>query len=147
MKEIALEESPRIQAESGTFAPSHGHEPEMVEFRGLLPAQPAGFLGQLSAHERRDVYALLGTFKEVRGLVGAGRLLHSYLKEGPLAAARGRITFREFVRDKNEILQAIYKLRQRINRAAEDVCLILPRVPQSLRKEVRRESVDYCRVS
>jgi hypothetical protein len=101
----------------------------MVEFRGLLPAQPAEFLGQLSESDRRDVYALLGTFKEVRGLVGAGRLLHTYLKEGPLAAARGRITFREFIEEKHEILQAIYALRQRINRAAEEVCLILPRIP------------------
>lgn len=109
---------------------SKGHEVSMVEFRGLLPSQPAGFLGQLSESERRDVYALLGTFKEVRGLVGAGRLLHNYLKEGPLAAARGRITFREFAQKKDEILQAIYALRQRINRAAEEVCLILPRVPE-----------------
>ena len=109
---------------------SRGHVVTMVEFRGLLPAQPAGFLGRLSESERRDVYALLGTFKEVRGLVGAGRLLHAYLKEGPRAAARGRITFREFVQEKSEILQAIYKLRQKINRVAEDVCLILPRVPR-----------------
>jgi hypothetical protein len=102
----------------------------MVEFRGLLPAQPAGFLGKLSESERRDVYALLGTFKEVRGLVGAGRLLHAYLKEGPRAAARGRITFREFIQEKSEILRAIYELRQKINRVAEEVCLILPRVPR-----------------
>ena len=108
---------------------SRGYEVPMVEFRGLLPAQPAGFLGQLSESERRDVYALLGTFKEVRGLVGAGRLLHRYLKEGPIAAARGRISFREFAEVKTEILQAIYALRQKINRAAEEVCLILPRSP------------------
>ncbi len=127
-------------------APRFGgaHEVQMVEFRGLLPAQPAGFLGQLSESERRDVYALLGTFKEVRGLVGAGRLLHTYLKEGPLAAARGRISFREFAKEKSEILQAIFALRQKINRAAEDVCLILPRVPQLRKEEMSRE---YRRVS
>lgn len=109
---------------------SRGHDVTMVEFRGLLPAQPAGFLGKLSEKERRDVYALLGTFKEVRGLVGAGRLLHAYLKEGPRAAARGRITFREFIHEKSEILHAITELRQKINRVAESVCLILPRVPR-----------------
>jgi hypothetical protein len=119
-------------------APGRGHDVEMVEYRGLLPAQPAGFLGQLTDSEKRDVYALLGTFKEVRGLVGAGRLLHTYLKEGPLAAARGRITFREFIQEKSEILQAIYALRQRINRAAEEVCLILPRVPYTRTEEMSR---------
>ena len=124
--------------------PNRGHEVQMVEYRGLLPAQPAGFLGQLSESERRDVYALLGTFKEVRGLVGAGRLLHTYLKEGPLAAARGRISFREFAQEKAEILQAIFALRQKINRAAEDVCLILPRIPQLRKEEMPRE---YRRVS
>ena len=124
--------------------PNRGHEVQMVEYRGLLPAQPAGFLGQLSESERRDVYALLGTFKEVRGLVGAGRLLHTYLKEGPLAAARGRISFREFAKEKAEILQAIFALRQKINRAAEDVCLILPRIPQLRKEEMPRE---YRRVS
>ena len=124
--------------------PNRGREVQMVEYRGLLPAQPAGFLGQLSESERRDVYALLGTFKEVRGLVGAGRLLHTYLKEGPLAAARGRISFREFAQEKAEILQAIFALRQKINRAAEDVCLILPRIPQLRKEEMPRE---YRRVS
>ena len=124
--------------------PARGHEIRMVEFRGLLPEQPAGFLDQLSEHERRDVYALLGTFKEVRGLVGAGRLLHSYLKEGPLAAARGRISFREFAQEKSEILQAIFALRQRINRAAEDVCLILPRTPKLRKEEI---ACEYRRAS
>src|SRR5579862_1270239 len=126
-------ERPQERQVPGTVG--RGHEVRMVEYRGFLPAQPAGFLGQLSDHERRDVYALLGTFKEVRGIVGAGRLLHAYLKEGPLAAARGRITFREYAQEKSEILQAIFALRQRINRAAEEVCLILPRTPQ-LRMEV-----------
>jgi len=124
---------------AGPPARPHPHEVQLVEFRGLLPSQPAGFLVQLTESERRDVYALLGTFREVRGLVGAGRLLHSYLKEGPLAAARGRITFREFLQEKTEIQEAIFALRQKINRAAEDVCLILPRVPHMIRKELPRE--------
>lgn len=138
---VSLEgaKSPQVRA-----LPNRGHEVQMVEYRGLLPAQPAGFLDQLSESERRDVYALLGTFKEVRGLVGAGRLLHTYLKEGPLAAARGRISFREFAQEKAEILEAIFALRQKINRAAEDVCLILPRIPQLRKEEMPRE---YRRVS
>jgi hypothetical protein len=118
----------------------------MVEFSGLLPAQPARFLGGLSEGERRDVYAILGTFKEVRSLVGAGRLLHVYLKEGPLAAARGRISFREFARMKAEILQAIQALRQKINRAAEEIGLILPRVPGERREEDPRDAHELCRV-
>jgi len=138
---------PPIGAPPSPGRSSRGHEVEMVEFRGLLPAQPAEFLGQLSESDRRDVYALLGTFKEVRGLVGAGRLLHTYLKEGPLAAARGRITFREFIEEKSEILQAIYALRQRINRAAEEVCLILPRIPNARTEEMSRANVAVARVS
>jgi hypothetical protein len=106
----------------------------MVEFQGLLPAQPARFLAGLSESERRDVYAILGTFKEVRGLLGAGRLLHHLLREGPLSAARGRISFREFTRAKMELGQAIQALRRKINRAAEEIGLILPRTPG-----VRRE--------
>src|SRR5436190_1044921 len=92
MVAVAQASRPPEGARPQSTSPSRGHDVTMVEFRGLLPAQPAGFLDQLSESERRDVYALLGTFKEVRGLVGAGRLLHTYLKEGPLAAARGRIT-------------------------------------------------------
>jgi hypothetical protein len=107
-----------------------GRDVRLVEFRGLLPEQPAGFLRRLSNFEKRDVYAILGTFKEVRGLVGAARLLHLYLKEGPHAAARGRTTFREFLDEKDEILRDIAALRRRVNRAAENVCLILPHVPQ-----------------
>ena len=147
MKEIAVEERPQGETGKGAGASSRGHDVEMVEFRGLLPAQPAGFLGQLSPHERRDVYALLGTFKEIRGLVGAARLLHSFLKEGPLAAARGRITFREFLQDKKEILQGIYALRQRINRAAENVCLILPRIPRPRLEDACGEVAPAARVS
>jgi hypothetical protein len=105
-------------------------EVRLVEFHGLLPEQPAGFLRRLSEGEKRDVYAILGTFKEVRGLVGAARLLHLYLREGPHAAARGRTTFPEFFSEKDEILRDIAALRAKVNRAAANVCLILPRVPQ-----------------
>jgi hypothetical protein len=121
---------------------SRGHVVTMVEFRGLLPSQPAHFLGHLSDFEKRDVYALLGTYQEVRGLVGAGRLLHAYLKEGPLAAARGRTTFREFLDQKDEILRDIFALREKINRAAENVCLILPRIPQLRIQEVSRDQAS-----
>jgi hypothetical protein len=110
---------------------SRGPDVRMAEFHGLLPAQPAQFLGRLSGTERREVYVLLGTFMEVRGLVGAGRILHRYLKKGPRAAARGRITFGEFAREKTEILTAIRALRRRIDRAAGEVGLILPpRIPR-----------------
>ena len=107
---------------------SRGHVVTMVEFRGLLPSQPAHFLGHLSDFEKRDVYALLGTYQEVRGL-----------KEGPLAAARGRTTFREFLDQKDEILRDIFALREKINRAAENVCLILPRIPYLRIQEVSRD--------
>jgi hypothetical protein len=144
MVAVAEMDLPREVTKSFASGSSRGHEVRMVEFRGLLPAQPAEFLAKLSEEERRDVYALLGTFKEVRGLVGAGRLLHLYIQEGPKAAARGQISFREYLEEKTRILQAIYALRQMINRAAEDVCLVLPRVPQ-LRKE--ENSHDDRRVS
>jgi hypothetical protein len=130
MVAAAQESTPRAGVRPLPGPSSRGQEVAMAEFRGLLPAQPAEFLGLLSETQRRDVYVLLGTFKEVRGLVGTGRLLHRYLKAGPRAAARGRITFGEFVRKKSEILKAIWALRQKINRAAEEVCLILPRMPR-----------------
>lgn len=141
MNTVVTRDLPKPGERPALAPPGRGHDVQMVEFRGLLPAQPAGFLDQLTVAERRDVYALLGTFREVRGLVGAGRLLHSYLKEGPLAAARGRITFREFLTEKSEILEAIFALRQKINRAAEDVCLILPRGPQLRKEEMFRGQV------
>ena len=74
--------------------------------------------------------------------MGAGRLLHAYLKEGPLAAARGRTTFREFLDQKDEILRDIFALREKINRAAENVCLILPRIPQLRIQEVSRDAAS-----
>src|SRR5260370_766342 len=79
--------------------------------------------------ERRDVCVIQGTFKEVRGLAGVARLLDLYLREAPLAAARGRTTFREFLGEKAEILHDISALLEKIHRAAENVSLILPQVP------------------
>ncbi|HLY76022.1 MAG TPA: hypothetical protein VKU80_18030, partial [Planctomycetota bacterium] len=96
--------------------------------------------------ERRDVYAVKGTFLEVRALVGTARLLDSFLREGPHAAARGRTTFREFFDEKDDILHDIRKLREKVNRSASNVCLILPRVPQ-LRMEVSRENDHPLRAS
>jgi hypothetical protein len=124
-----------------------GRDVRLVEFSGLLPAQPASFLARLPNFEKRDVYVILGTFKEVRGLAGAARLLHLFLKEGPFAAARGRTTFREFLDEKDEILRDISALREKVNRAAENVRLILPRVPQLRIEEVRRDDAAYLRVS
>lgn len=113
----------------------------MVAFHSHLPEQLASFLGHLTMSQRRDVYAVQGTFLEVRALVGTARLLDSFLREGPHAAARGRTTFREFFEEKDDILRDIRRLRDKVNRSASNVCLILPRVPQ-LRMEVSRE-IDH----
>ncbi len=118
----------------------------MVPFQAHLPEQLASFLGHLSMSERRDVYAVQGTFLEVRALVGTARLLDSFLREAPHAAARGRTTFREFFVEKDDILRDIRTLRDKVNRSASNVCLILPRVPQ-LRMEVRREDDRPLRAS
>lgn len=107
--------------------------PELVEFRGLLPRQPVQFLSRLAPEQRKDVFTLLGTFGEVRGLVGAGRLLHAYLSEAPFAAARGRITLREFISEKDALQGAIFDLRRKLNRAAEAIRLILPVGPARAR--------------
>jgi len=128
------ESMPKGDTRSLPGGSSRGPEVAMVEFHGRLPAQPAGFLGRLSRNERRKVYVLLGTFKEVRGLVGVGRRLHRYLRQGPLAAARGRITFGEYTQRKAEILRAIHALRLMIHRAALEACLILPRIPHDRRE-------------
>lgn len=122
-------------------------ETRMVSFHAHLPEQLASFLGHLSMSERRDVYALQGTFLEVRALVGTARLLDSFLREAPLAAARGRTTFREFFSEKDDILRDIRALRDKVNKSASNVCLILPRVPQLRNEEVRRENAAAVRVS
>lgn len=124
-----------------------GHLPRLVEWQGLLPEQPASFLSRLSFSDKREVYVLLGFYPEVRGLLGAARLLHAYLKEAPAAAARGRTTFEELSQERADIRREIAALRQKINRLAENVCLILPRVPNLYAEEVRRENAAHRRVS
>jgi hypothetical protein len=99
----------------------------MVEFRGLLPRSTAEYLLRLSPKARRHVVVLMAVFKEVEALAAAGRRLHSYLQELPAAHWNCRITAQEATRRKQEIFQAISALRLKINHAAEEVCLILPR--------------------
>lgn len=130
--------------DGGSF---RGREVRMIEYRGLLPEQPVYFLRRLSFSERRDVYAIRGIFKEVRSLVGTARLLHHYLEEAPRAAARGRTTFQEFLAEKIDLLRDIAALRVKVNRAAANVCLILPRVPQLTMEEVCHEYAGRSRVS
>lgn len=124
-----------------------GQLPRLVEWQGQLPEQPASFLSRLSSSEKREVYVLLGFFPEVRGLLGAARLLHAYIKEAPEAAAQGRTTFEELARERADIRREIAALRQKINRLAENVCLILPRVPKLHAEEVLRDNVAHRRVS
>jgi hypothetical protein len=126
---------------------SRGHVDTMVEFRGFLPAKPAEFLNGLSPNARRHVFTLLGVFKEVRDLVDAGRLLHAYLSVSADATFHSRITGQEFTQEKGEILQAISALRRKINRAAQEACLILPRNHQLRMEEMSRENAAYVRVS
>jgi hypothetical protein len=131
-----------------TFAAAEGaRQTKMVAFHSPLPEQLASFLGHLSMAQRRDVYAVQGTFLEVRALVGTARLLDSFLREAPHAAARGRTTFREFFAEKDDILRDIRVLREKVNRSASNVCLILPRVPQLRNEEVRRENAHPLRAS
>lgn len=131
-----------------TLASAGGaRQTRMVAFQSHLPEQLASFLGHLRVSERRDVYAVQGTFLEVRALVGTARLLDSFLREGPHAAARGRTTFREFFDEKDDILRDIRALRDKVNRSAAGVCLILPRVPQLRNEEVRRENAHPLRAS
>jgi hypothetical protein len=128
--------------------PSAGEtrQTRMVAFHSHLPEQLASFLGHLTMYERRDVYAVQGTFLEVRALVGTARLLDLFLREAPHAAARGRTTFREFFEEKDDILRDIRALRDKVNRSASNVCVILPRVPQ-LRMEASRENDRSLRAS
>jgi hypothetical protein len=105
-----------------------------LRFRGLIPERKAAFLPLLSTQERREVFAVRGTFREVRALIGAARLLDRYLRAAPRAAARGRTSFGEFHESKRELIRDISALREKLNRFAESVWLILPRVPR-IRKE------------
>ncbi len=120
-------------------------EVPLFEFRGLLPKQAAEFLGELNPWETRNVYVLLGSFEEVRALVGTARLLHQYLREGPQCAARGRLTFQEFMDSKEVILRDILALRQKVNVLAEAVSLRLPR--PTMNKENHHAPNGYRRVS
>jgi hypothetical protein len=107
----------------------------LVEYRGQLPRQAAEFLENLSEWDRPAVYPLIGRFEEVRSLLGGGRLLHHCLKEGPHTAARGRITFQEFMDEKEQVHSEILAFRRRLNSLAERLHVRLPRVPES--REVR----------
>ena len=118
-----------------------------VDFRGRLPKQLANFLGRLSIAQRQDVYAVQGTFLEVRVLVGTARLLNCFLREAPHAAARGRMTIGEFMAEKDRLLRDIQTLREKVNRSAANICLFLPRVPQLRRKEDSNDEVSALRVS
>jgi hypothetical protein len=119
----------------------------LVEYRGLLPEPAATFLGRLSDAEKREVYVILGVFPEIRGLLGTARLLHTFLKDSPDAASRGRTTFGEVLDDRFDILSDIDALRHKINRVAENICLTVPRVPLFKMEEVRRVHAAHRRVS
>jgi hypothetical protein len=106
-----------------------GREVILVEYRGLVPEPTAEYLQALSDWERPNVEAILGTFEEVRAILGGARLLHQVLREGPLAAARGRLSFQEFMDEKADLMKQVLGLRRRINETAEKVRLILPRFP------------------
>lgn len=118
-----------------------------VDFRGRLPKQLANFLGRLSIAQRQDVYAVKGTFLEVRVLVGTARLLDCFLREAPHAAARGRMTIGEFMAEKERLLGDIQTLREKVNRSAANICRFLPRVPQLRRKDDFDDDVPPLRVS
>ena len=140
--------APETHGEGASASPGfRTREIRLIDFRSRLPEQLASFLGHLSPAERRDVYAVQGTFLEVRALVGTARLLDAFLREAPLAAARGRTTFCEFLAEKDDILGDIQALREKVNRCAANVCLILPRVPQLRTKEDSREDAPALRVS
>ena len=115
--------------------------------RGPASDDSAHFPGQRPEVGRRDDVTIPGTFKEVRGLLGMARLLDLYLRAAPLAAARGRTSFSEVLDQKVEILRDLSALRQRIHRAAESVCLILPRVPRKNMKEMSGEDAAALRAS
>lgn len=102
----------------------------LVEYQGLLPRQAAEFLEGLSEWDRPTVYPVIGRFEEVRAILGGARLLHLCLKDGPNSAARGRITFQEFMEEKDRVLAEILAFRRRLNGLAERLHLRLPRVPE-----------------
>lgn len=116
---------------AGTKEPLVVPDFTLVEYRGLLPRQAAEFLDGLSEWDRPAVYPVLGRFEEVRALLGGARLLHLCLKDGPHSAARGWITFQEFMEEKDAILGEILAFRRRLNGIAEKLHLRIPRTPES----------------
>lgn len=116
----------------------------LVDFHGQIPKPVAEFLAGLGDWDRRNVYAVLGAFGEVRVMLGTARLLHLYLKEGPQAAAQGRLTFQEFMEEKDAIQKDVFALRRKVNALVEKVSLRLPRIP---RKEPVHGTAPVRRVS
>lgn len=107
----------------------------LVEYRGLLPRPAAEFLAGLSDWDRPAVYPALGRFEEVRSLLRGARILHQCLRDGPRAAARGRVTFQEFMDEKEALAGEILALRRRIHAMAEKLHLRLPRIPEASREK------------
>jgi hypothetical protein len=107
----------------------------LVEYRGLLPRPAAEFLSGLSDWDRPTVYPALGRFEEVRSLLRGARILHQCLRDGPRAAARGRVTFQEFMDEKEALVGEILALRRRIHTMAEKLHLRLPRIPENTREK------------
>ena len=107
----------------------------LVEYRGMLPVQAADFLTNLSDWDRSAVYPVLGRYEEVRALLGSARILHNCLKDGPHSAARGRITFQEFMQEIDAILAEVLAFRRRLNAVAERLNFRLPRLLEH--KEIR----------
>ena len=134
---------PVTGVQPSTDRPVRGDPGSMVEFRGLLPKHTAEYLMRLSPKARRHVVVLMGVFKEVQALAGAGRQLHAYLQELPTAHWNCRITAQEVTHAKDGIFQAIAALRQKINHAAEEVCLILPRNHSPRMEEMNHGQIHH----
>jgi len=120
-------------------------EVTLVEYRGLVPEPTAEYLRTLSEWELPNVEGILGTYEEVRAILGGARLLHRILREGPFAAARGCLSFQELMDEKAHLMEQVMNLRRRIHKTAEKVRLILPRFPQ--RKENGHGHPAHRRVS
>jgi len=110
------------------------HENRLVEYRGLLPERSAWLLKRLAEPHRPFVQFMLGMFPEDRTHISSGWLLHDYLEEAPRAAARGRLTFEEVMEVKEELMRELLGFRRKLNRHAEAIGLILPRLPERKRE-------------
>jgi hypothetical protein len=106
------------------------HENRLVEYRGLLPERSVELLARLAEPHRPFVQFMLGMFPEDRAHISSGWLLHDYLEEVPRAAARGQLTFEEVIAVKEELMREILSFRRKLNRCAEAIGMILPRVPR-----------------